>query len=84
MAITSKLIDLVQLDKELGSQGLIWNFEDETKKIILPSETSEITEEQLEAAIKAHIPIPAAVPTPAEKLFAATGLTVEEYKALGL
>ena len=43
--------------------------------------TGEATEAELLAAYAAHT---VKVPTPAEKLFNATGLTVEEYKALGL
>lgn len=54
MAITSKKINLVQLDEELGGQGLCADFNDSNKKIIIPAENSNVTEEQLEAAIKAH------------------------------
>ena len=83
MAITNKEIDLVQLDTELGSKGLISNFSDSTAKLILPSELSDVTEAELEAAIAKHVPV-VKVLTAAEKLFNATGLTVAEYKALGL
>ena len=83
MAITSKEINLAQLDKELGGKGLIADFNDATKKLILPTELSDVTEAQLEAAIASHVVV-FPVLTPAEKLFNATGLTVEEYKALGL
>lgn len=55
MAITLKEINLDQLDKELGSKGLIADFNDAKKKIILPAQGSDITEEQLEAAINNHI-----------------------------
>lgn len=55
MAITSKEINLEQLDQELGSQGLCADFEDSAKKIIVPADNSTVTEEQLEAAIAAHI-----------------------------
>jgi hypothetical protein len=55
MAITSKKINLEQLDKELGSQGLCADFNDDKKKIIIKSDNSTITEEELEAAIKAHV-----------------------------
>lgn len=44
----------------------------------------ELTEAQAAAGVAAHIPAPPKVLTPAEKLFNATGLTVAEYKALGL
>ena len=60
MAITSKEINLLQLDQELGSQGLCANFNDLKKKVIMPAENSTITEAQLEAAIAAHIAKPTA------------------------
>jgi len=44
----------------------------------------DFTEAEAVAGIKAHIPAEIVPPTPAERLFAATGLTVAEYKALGL
>lgn len=55
MAITSKEINLSQLDKELGGKGLIADFNDDKKKLILPADNSDVTEAQLEAAIVAHI-----------------------------
>jgi hypothetical protein len=55
MAITSKEINLVQLDKELGSKGLIANFNDLKKKLILPADNSDVTEDELKDAIEAHI-----------------------------
>jgi hypothetical protein len=55
MAITSKEINLSQLDKELGSQGLIANLSDEKKKLILPADNSNVTEAELEAAIAVHV-----------------------------
>jgi len=55
MATTSKQINLSQLDKELGGKGLIADFNDEKKKIILPAENSDVTEEQLKLAIENHI-----------------------------
>ena len=62
MAITNKEINLKQLDDELGSQGLCANLNDPKKKVIIPADNSTITEEQLEAAITAHV----AGPTEAE------------------
>ena len=46
----------------------------------------EMTAEEFKAyqEQKAIDALPKPLPTPAEKLFAATGLTVAEYKALGL
>lgn len=54
MAITSKNINLNQLDAELGLQGLSANFNDSKQKIIIPADNSNITEKELEAAIAIH------------------------------
>ena len=58
MAITSKEINLAQLNQELGSRGLIADFNDLKKKLILPTDGSTITEAELEAAIDSHIAQP--------------------------
>jgi hypothetical protein len=58
MAITSKKINLVQLDKELGSQGLVADFNDPNNKIIKPADNSTVTELELDAAIASHIAKP--------------------------
>ena len=55
MTITSKEINLSQLDKELGGQGLCADFNDPENKIIKPADNSTVTEAQLEAAIAAHV-----------------------------
>jgi hypothetical protein len=55
MAITSKEINLFQLDQELGGQGLCADFNDPNKKLIVTAENSTVTEEELNAAIEAHI-----------------------------
>ena len=55
MAITSKEINLCQLDQELGGQGLCADFNDPKKKIITIADNSTVTEEELEAAIANHI-----------------------------
>ena len=55
MAITSKEINLFQLDQELGGQGLCADFNDPKKKIITIADNSTVTEEELEAAITNHI-----------------------------
>lgn len=55
MAITSKKINLGQLDKELGGHGLTADFNDPKKQLILATENSPVTEEELEAAIAAHV-----------------------------
>jgi hypothetical protein len=79
MAITSKEINLLQLDQELGSKGLNANFTDLSKKIILPAENSDVTEAQLEKAIDVHI-AQSNEPTVTDKL-ASVGLSIEELKA---
>ena len=58
MAITSKEINLKQLDEELGSQGLCADFNDAKKKIITLADNSTVTEDELNAAIAAHIAKP--------------------------
>lgn len=83
MAITSKEINLSQLDKELGAQGLIADFNDDKKKLILPSENSDVTELQLEAAIAAHVA--QSEEASVEDKLASVGLSVTDLKAaLGL
>jgi hypothetical protein len=62
MATTSKEINLEQLDRELGNQGLCADFNDQKKKIIVPADNSTVTDAELEAAITAHV----AGPTEAE------------------
>lgn len=62
MAITSKEINLEQLDQELGNQGLCADFNDPKKKFIIPAENSTVTEDELKNAITAHV----ANPTKAE------------------
>ena len=58
MAITSKEINLAQLDQELGGQGLCGDFNDPKKKIVITADNSTVTDAELEAAIKAHIAKP--------------------------
>ncbi len=84
MAITSKEINLTQLSQELGNKGLIADFNDAKKKLILPAEGVQLTEDELDAAIKAHIAQPQTELTVAEKL-ASVGLSIDDLKdALGL
>jgi len=61
MAITSKEINLEQLDQELGGQGLCADFNDPKKKLIIAADNSTVTEAQLDVAIKAHVAQPDAV-----------------------
>lgn len=58
MAITSKEINLSQLDQELGGQGLCGDFNDPKKKLIVPADNSTITEEDLKTAIASHVARP--------------------------
>ncbi len=84
MAITSKEINLVQLDNELGSKGLVADFSDATKKVIKPADQSDVTEAQLETAIAAHVAVAEPEPSVADKL-SSVGLSVSDLKAaLGL
>lgn len=83
MAITSKAINLSQLDSELGSKGLIADLNDANKKLILPAEGSDVTEKQLEAAIAAHVA--QSTDGSIEDKLASVGLSVTDLKAaLGL
>lgn len=84
MITTNKKINLLQLDQELGGQGLIADFNDSKNKIIKPADNSTVTQAQLEAAIAAHIALPEQEPTVEQKL-ASVGLNLESLKAaLGL
>ena len=84
MAITSKEINLAQLDKELGSKGLIANLNDSKKKLILPSENSDLTEEELEAGIAAHVALDDAAQKAGNRaaLLSQLGITEEQAKLL--
>ena len=89
MAITSKEINLFQLDKELGSQGLCADFNDPKNKVITIADESTLTEAELEAGIAAHI----AQPTDEQikvinkqeglKKLLELGFTNEQLQALG-
>jgi len=84
MAITSKEINLTQLTNELGGKGLIADFNDPKKKVILPAENSDLTEEELEAAIAAHVAIDTVAEVSAQRvaLLERLGITEEEAKLL--
>ena len=58
MAITSKKINLTQLDQELGGKGLIADFNDPDNKLIKAADNADYTEAQIEAAIETHIAEP--------------------------
>lgn len=80
MAITDKEINLAQLTQELNGKGLIANFENAKKKLILPAEGIDISDEELETAIQNHV----AKPIENAKLQVLTklGLTEDEAKVL--
>ena len=84
MAITSKEINLEQLDAELGSKGLVADFNDSKKKIILPVDGSDLTEDELKAGIAAHVAIDLKAKAQAEKaaLLARLGLTEAELQTI--
>jgi hypothetical protein len=84
MAITSKEINLEQLDKELGGGGLIANFENDKEKLILLPEGSDVTESELEEAIKAHKAIDENAIREASRkvILDRIGLTSDEVKIL--
>ena len=58
MATTSKEVNLSQLDQELGGQGLVGDFNDPKKNIIGTADGSTVTEDELKAAIAAHVAQP--------------------------
>ena len=66
-----------QLKAELGCDEV---YIREDKLVI----GGDLTQAQALAGIKAHVPVAPTPLTAEEKLFAKTGLTVAEYKALGL
>jgi len=89
MAITNKEINLAQLSKELGNKGLIGDFNDSKKKLILVADGVELTDKELDDAIAAHIAIDEAeakaqAKVTAEGKLAALGLTTDDLRALGL
>jgi hypothetical protein len=84
MAITSKEINLAQLSKELGNKGLIGDFNDAKKKIILPADGVDLSEEQLKAAIANHVAIDQNETELAQRkaILDRIGLTADELKLL--
>lgn len=84
MAITSKEINLAQLSKELGDKGLIADFNDSKKKLILPAEGVELTEDELKDAIAKHVAIDDEAIKRAEKtaILNRLGLTEDELKTI--
>ena len=84
MAITSKQINLLQLDNELGGKGLIADFNDPDNKLILPAENSDLTEEELNSGIAAHVAVDdnATKATQRAALLERLGITEEEARLL--
>ena len=83
MAITSKTINLSQLDAELGGFGLSMNETDPENKIILPADNSPISESELEVAIANHIAVfPPSIAEAKAALLAKLGITEDEAKLL--
>ena len=84
MAITSKEINLGQLSTELGNKGLIADFNDPKKKLILPADGVELTEDELKDAIAAHVAIDENAERNAKRqaVLDRLGLTAEELKIL--
>ena len=84
MAITSKEINLLQLSKELGNKGLIADFNDSKKKLILPANGVELTDDELESAINAHIAVDEikAKATARQTIADRLGLSADELQVL--
>lgn len=78
MATTTKVINLAQLDHELGDRGLNGSKLDGTWTI--ESAHGDITEAELVAAIAAHTAAPDPEPTIEDKL-ASVGLSLSDLKA---
>jgi hypothetical protein len=84
MAITSKEINLAQLDAELGAKGLVADFNDPKKKVIIPADGSDVTEDQLETAITAHNAVNDEALKASQKkaILERLGITADEAKLL--
>jgi hypothetical protein len=84
MAITNKEINLGQLDIELGGKGLVADFNDPQNKIILPADSSNVTDDELNTAIAAHIAIDKseAEATQRQAILDRLGLTEDEVRLL--
>jgi hypothetical protein len=84
MAITSKEINLTQLTSELGGKGLIADFNDPKKKLILPADGVELSDAELDAAIKAHVAIDEtkAKENAKSEILDRIGLTADELKTI--
>lgn len=54
---TDKDINLSQLDAELGGHGLCADLNDSQAKIVSVADESPVTQEQLQAAVDAHVAV---------------------------
>lgn len=84
MPITNKEINLSQLSKELGNKGLIGDFNDPKKKLILAADGVDLTDAELKAAIDAHVAIDenAAREAQRQAILNRLGLTADEAKLI--
>jgi hypothetical protein len=84
MAITSKEINLNQLTNELGGKGLVADFNDPEKKIILAADGVELSDAELNTAIEAHVAIneAEAKATQRQVILSRLGITEEEARIL--
>jgi hypothetical protein len=84
MAITSKEINLSQLTIELGGKGLIADFNDPKKKVILPADGVKLSNAELDKAIKDHIAIDEnkAKETARAAILDRLGLTADELQTI--
>jgi hypothetical protein len=84
MAITSKQINLSQLTDELGGKGLIADFNDQKKKVILPADGVQLTEDELKEAIANHVAVDQNAIKEAQRqaILDRLGLTADEAQIL--
>ena len=82
---TSKDINLSQLDAELGGFGLCADENDPAAKIVMVANESSVTQDDLAAAVDAHVAGPDADTRTVDQKLEQSGLTLAELSdALGL
>ena len=82
---TSKDINLRQLDAELGGFGLCADENDPAAKIVMPATESAVTQDELAAAVDAHVAVPDEDTRTVDEKLGQSGLTLAELSdALGL
>jgi hypothetical protein len=82
--VTSKVINLSQLDSELGSQGLSINDNDPQAVVIVTADESTISEAELEVAVAAHVAQPIIDPSAAIKASIGAKLSANPVQSLSL